>query len=202
MNRRKFMFAGLGAGALLAGTAAWMRPADRGGPYDDYFRALNRELKANGPMCPVLLIDLDRLDHNIDVVMRSVRRGGKHLRLVEKSLPSPGLLAYIARRAGTRRLMSFHQPFLNHDAVAFADADILLGKPLPVRSAELFYREHKGAFDPARQLQWLIDTPQRLRQYLALAQGWVPGCASTSNWTSACIAAEWPTRPRWANCWR
>lgn len=121
-----------------------MRPADRGGPYDDYFRALNRELKANGPMCPVLLIDLDRLDHNIDVVMRSVRRGGKHLRLVEKSLPSPGLLAYIARRAGTRRLMSFHQPFLNHDAVAFADADILLGKPLPVRSAELFYREHKG----------------------------------------------------------
>lgn len=171
MNRRKFMFAGLGAGALLAGTAAWMRPADRGGPYDDYFRALNRELKANGPMCPVLLIDLDRLDHNIDVVMRSVRRGGKHLRLVEKSLPSPGLLAYIARRAGTRRLMSFHQPFLNHDAVAFADADILLGKPLPVRSAELFYREHKGAFDPARQLQWLIDTPQRLRQYLALAQG-------------------------------
>ena len=82
-----------------------------------------------------------------------------------------GLLAYIARRAGTRRLMSFHQPFLNHDAVAFADADILLGKPLPVRSAELFYREHKGAFDPARQLQWLIDTPQRLRQYLALAQG-------------------------------
>ena len=40
--------------------------------------------------------------------------------------------------------MSFHQPFLNHDAVAFADADILLGKPLPVRSAELFYREHKG----------------------------------------------------------
>ncbi len=171
MNRRKFMFAGLGAGALLAGAAAWMRPADRGGPYDDYFRALNRELKANGPMCPVLLIDLDRLDHNIDVVMRSVRRGGKHLRLVEKSLPSPGLLAYIARRAGTRRLMSFHQPFLNHDAVAFADADILLGKPLPVRSAELFYREHKGAFDPARQLQWLIDTPQRLRQYLALAQG-------------------------------
>lgn len=171
MNRRKFMFAGLGTGALLAGTAAWMRPADRGGPYDDYFRALNRELKANGPMCPVLLIDLDRLDHNIDVVMRSVRRGGKHLRLVEKSLPSPGLLAYIARRAGTRRLMSFHQPFLNHDAVAFPDADILLGKPLPVRSAELFYREHKGAFDPARQLQWLIDTPQRLRQYLALAQG-------------------------------
>eukprot|EP01132_Coremiostelium_polycephalum_P020747 gene20747-24653_t len=77
-------------------------------------------------MRPVMLIDLDRLDHNIDVVMQSVQRGGKHLRLVEKSLPSPGLLAYIAKRAGTQRLMSFHQPFLNHDAQVFPDADILL----------------------------------------------------------------------------
>ena len=36
-------------------------------------------------MQPVMLIDLDRLDHNIDVVMQSVQRGGKHLRLVEKN---------------------------------------------------------------------------------------------------------------------
>ncbi|NMX60597.1 DSD1 family PLP-dependent enzyme [Pseudomonas sp. WS 5021] len=148
-----------------------MRPADRGAPYSAYFRQLNHQLKAHGPMRPVLLIDLDRLDHNIDIVMQSVRRGGKHLRLVEKSLPAPGLLAYIAQRAGTQRLMSFHQPFLNHDAQVFPDADILLGKPLPVRSAELFYQGHQGPFDPARQLQWLLDTPQRLQQYLALAQG-------------------------------
>ncbi|WP_199796908.1 DSD1 family PLP-dependent enzyme [Pseudomonas chlororaphis] len=148
-----------------------MRPADRGGPYSDYFRALNQELKAHGPMRPVMLIDLDRLDHNIDVVLQSVKRGGKQLRLVEKSLPSPGLLDYIGQRAGTQRLMSFHQPFLNHDAQRFPEADILLGKPLPVRSAELFYQGHKGPFDPARQLQWLIDTPEHLQQYLALARG-------------------------------
>ncbi|NMX59366.1 MULTISPECIES: DSD1 family PLP-dependent enzyme [unclassified Pseudomonas] len=148
-----------------------MRPSDRGGPYSEYFRRLNDELKAHGPMRPVMLIDLDRLDHNIDVVMQSVQRGGKHLRLVEKSLPSPGLLAYIAKRAGTARLMSFHQPFLNHDAQVFPEADILMGKPLPVRSAELFYQTHKGPFDPARQLQWLLDTPERLQHYLALAQG-------------------------------
>ncbi|WP_165798696.1 DSD1 family PLP-dependent enzyme [Pseudomonas laurylsulfativorans] len=148
-----------------------MRPGDRGAPYNDYFRTLNRELKDHGPMRPVMLIDLDRLDHNIDVVMQSVKRGGKHLRLVEKSLPAPGLLSYIAQRAGTQRLMSFHQPFLNHDAVQFSEADILLGKPLPVRSAELFYQSHKGPFDPSKQLQWLLDTPQRLQQYLALAQG-------------------------------
>ncbi|WP_176465264.1 DSD1 family PLP-dependent enzyme [Pseudomonas sp. Irchel s3b6] len=148
-----------------------MRPGDRGGPYSDYFRALNQELQRNGPMRPLLLIDLERLDHNIDVVMQSVKRGGKQLRLVEKSLPSPELLAYISQRAGTQRLMSFHQPFLNHDAQRFPGSDILLGKPLPVRSAELFYRLHKGPFDPARQLQWLLDTPEHMQQYLALAQG-------------------------------
>ncbi|AZD68032.1 D-serine deaminase, pyridoxal phosphate-dependent [Pseudomonas chlororaphis] len=171
MNRRNFLLGTAGVGALLAGVGAWLRPADRGGPYSDYFRALNRELKAHGPMRPVMLIDLDRLDHNIDVVLQSVKRGGKQLRLVEKSLPSPELLAYIGQRAGTQRLMSFHQPFLNHDAQRFPKADILLGKPLPVRSAELFYQGHKGPFDPARQLQWLIDTPEHLQQYLALARG-------------------------------
>ncbi|MBT2339333.1 MULTISPECIES: DSD1 family PLP-dependent enzyme [Pseudomonas] len=170
-NRRGFLKGTLGAGVLLAGVGALLRPQDRGGPYTDYFRQLNRELKANGPMRPVILVDLDRLDHNIDVAKASVRRTGKQLRLVEKSLPSAGLLNYIAQRAETRRLMSFHQPFLNHDALQFADADILLGKPLPVRSAELFYQQHKGPFDPSRQLQWLLDTPERLEQYRALAQG-------------------------------
>lgn len=168
MNRRHFV---LGTAALFTAGAWLLRPSDRGAPYSEYFRNLNNELKAHGPMRPVMLIDLDRLDHNIDVVMQSVQRGGKQLRLVEKSLPSPGLLAYIAKRAGTQRLMSFHQPFLNHDAQVFPDADILMGKPLPVRSAELFYQTHKGPFDPSRQLQWLLDTPERLQQYLKLAQG-------------------------------
>jgi D-serine deaminase-like pyridoxal phosphate-dependent protein len=169
MKRRTLLLAGLGAGGLLAG--AWLRPGDQGRPHDDYFQALNRELAANGPMRPVLLIDLDRLDHNIEVVRGFLARSGKQLRLVEKSLPAPELLRYIGERLGTRKLMSFHQPFLNHDARLFPDADILLGKPLPVRSALLFYQQHRGTFDPERQLQWLIDTPERLRQYLTLARG-------------------------------
>lgn len=169
MKRRTLVLAGLGAGGLLA--AAWLRPRDRGQPHDAYFQALNQELKAHGPMRPALLIDLDRLDQNIEVVRQFLARSGKQLRLVEKSLPAPGLLRYIGERIGTQRLMSFHQPFLNHDARLFPEADILLGKPLPVRSAQLFYAQHRGPFDPARQLQWLIDTPERLQQYLALARG-------------------------------
>ena len=130
VNRRNFVLGTLGIGALLVGVGAWLRPGNRGGPYSEYFRALNNELKTKGPMRPVLLIDLDRLDHNIDVVMRSVKRAGKQLRLVEKSLPSPGLLSYIGQRAGTQRLMSFHQPFLNHDAQVYPQSDILLGLSL------------------------------------------------------------------------
>lgn len=169
MKRRHVL---LGLGALAIGGGFYKRPKDNGAPYNDYFAALNAELKAKGPMRPSMVIDLDALDHNIDTVAASVAKvPGRHFRIVEKSLPSPKLLAYIAARAKTSRLMSFHQPFLNHDAVMFPEADILIGKPLPVRSAELFYKTHQGPFDPSRQLQWLIDTPARAAQYLELAKG-------------------------------
>ncbi len=172
MKRRNVLL-GLGGAVALGGIGAVLsRPKDHGAPYNDYFAALNAELKANGPMRPSLVIDLDALDHNIDTVVASVAKvPGRHFRVVEKSLPSPKLLAYISARAKTNRLMSFHQPFLNHDAVMFPESDILIGKPLPVRSAELFYKTHQGPFDPARQLQWLIDTPAHAAQYLALAKG-------------------------------
>jgi len=52
----------------------------------------------------------------------------------------------------------------------FPDADILLGKPLPVAAAAQFYRDYQAPFNPAKQLHWLIDTPERLKQYLNLAQ--------------------------------
>lgn len=168
MSRRKVLLGTLGVAAVGAFA---LRPGDNGAPYDDYFRALNEELKKNGPMRPCMVVDLDRVDHNLDLVLRSLKQGGKHYRIVEKSLPSHALIDYVAKRSGTKRLMSFHQPFLNIDAKIFPDFDILMGKPLPVASAALFYKQHKGPFDASRQLQWLLDTPERLLQYLALAKG-------------------------------
>lgn len=168
MKRRNFVLGTLGAGAAALW---WAKPSGRGAPYAPYFRTLNAELRRNGPMQPVMVIDLDRLDANIDRVVSTLRGAGKHYRIVEKSLPSPKLIDYIARRAQTDRLMSFHQPFLNHDAEFFPGFNVLMGKPLPVRAAAQFYRELKSTFDPARQLQWLCDTPQRLREYAELARG-------------------------------
>ena len=170
MKRRHFIWtAALGLGVLAGGFA--VRPGNQGQPYSEYFKALNEELKRHGPMQPVALIDLDALDHNIEVLAQAIKTSGKHLRLVAKSLPSPDLLRYLSQRLNTQRLMSFHQPFLNQDARLFEKGDILLGKPLPARAAQIFYQQHRGAFDPAKQLQWLVDTPACISDYLALAQG-------------------------------
>ena len=168
MKRRHLLLGGL---AAAGATAAGLRPSPEGAPHSAYFARLQKELQEHGPMKPCLVVDLDRLDRNIDRVVASVgRQPGRHLRVVEKSLPSAGLLEYVCQRSGSRRLMSFHQPFLNLDARRWPQADILLGKPLPARSAARFYAQHRGPFQPQQQLQWLIDSPQRLQQYLQLAQ--------------------------------
>ena len=75
------------------------------------------------------------------------------------------------RASGSNRLMLFHQPFVNQVALRFPATDILLGKPMPVAAARNFYQQFSGGgFDPARQLRWLLDTPQRLAQYDQLAR--------------------------------
>ena len=166
LSRRGFVLGGaaVAAGALLA------RPADEGGPYPPYFAALDRGLKDAGIAHPVMVVDLDRVERNLARVKAMI---GPHqtYRVVVKSLPSLPLLDHILAAAETRALMAFHQPFLNQVALARPDVDLLLGKPLPVRAAARFYREHRGAFDPARQLQWLVDAPARLAEYAALARG-------------------------------
>jgi D-serine deaminase-like pyridoxal phosphate-dependent protein len=152
----------------MAGILWFVRPDDDGGSYDPYFRALNATLRQRGPARPTLVLDLDRLDRNIAVLRESIR-APKSFRVVDKSLPSIPLLEYIFEHAATNRVMSFHQPFLSQVAEQLPNAQILLGKPMPMRSAETFYAGLRGAFDPDRQLQWLIDTPERLAEYATLA---------------------------------
>ncbi|WP_285960149.1 alanine racemase [Pseudomonas tohonis] len=166
MKRRHLL--GLGA---LGALGLWaMRPGDQGRPHAPYFASLQNLLKQEGGGVPQLVIDLDRLDANADLLAQ--RLGTLPLRLVAKSLASNGLLEYLAKRLDTRRFMVFHQPQINQLAQAFPDADLLLGKPLPVAAALAFYQQlgNGQPFDPSRQLTWLVDSPQRLAQYLELAQ--------------------------------
>lgn len=158
----------------LAATAAtagilWS-PQARASAHDTYYAKLNELLKKDGPGRPVMLIDIERMHHNIDVLAASTGPD-KTYRVVVKSLPSVPLLQAVMRRAKTNSLMVFHQPFLNEVARSFPTSDALLGKPMPAQAARTFYRKlGTTPYDAAGKVQWLIDSQERLLQYQHLAR--------------------------------
>lgn len=88
-----------------------------------------------------------------------------------KSLPSLPLVRRVMELADTRRLMIFDLSFLDAVARGVPGADVLFGKPMPAVLAARFYDEFaSGTFDPARHVHWLIDTPQRPKEYARLAE--------------------------------
>jgi D-serine deaminase-like pyridoxal phosphate-dependent protein len=171
MKRRSVLWGSAALAAAGAGAAWIKKPRDQGAPHDPYFAQLNALLRDSGPGHPAMVLDLDRINQNIASITDTIA-DGKTYRIVVKSLPSLPLLEHVMRQARTRALMVFHQPFLSAVAQALPDSDVLMGKPMPVSAVRTFYRRLPGnGFDPARQLQWLIDTPERLAQYLAFARG-------------------------------
>lgn len=166
VSRRKVLLTSAG----LVGLAAISRPGDRGGSYTDYFSEMNYVLRSNGIDTPVLVIDLDILDRNIDRVVQSVNSSpNKNYRVVTKSIPSPKLVEYVSARAKTNSQMIFHRPFLQAMTDQDPNTDVLIGKPMPIAAVAKYYAEHNSSFNPAEQLQWLIDSNARLQQYLELA---------------------------------
>nr|BFF39411.1 DSD1 family PLP-dependent enzyme [Tenacibaculum mesophilum] len=140
---------------------------------DAYFKILNKELKNYQRAIPCLLVDLDILDENITEVISNFRKDAS-LRVVIKSLPSVQLIEYILEKTHSSKLMVFHQPFLTDLVARLGDkADILLGKPMPIKTAEYFYnnlpQQHNG-FNPFTQIQWLVDTKKRIEEYINLAK--------------------------------
>lgn len=149
-----------------------IKPGDKGGAYQPYFAALNAELRAKGPGRPVIIVDLGRLDKNIALVKKNLKSPVK-FRLVVKSIPSIWLMRYILARMESNGVMVFHGPDLTYLAdQRERNLDILLGKPMPINAVKEFYRTLPtgSGFDPAKQVQWLVDTPERLRQYLMFAK--------------------------------
>jgi D-serine deaminase-like pyridoxal phosphate-dependent protein len=146
------------------------KPRAKAGAHDDYFRALQTALQNAGLFRPTLVIDRARLAHNIGRLQTHLPKN-KHYRIVAKSLPSLRLIETVRAATGSDRLMVFDQPFLNFIGTQMSDARVLLGKPMPVGAAQRFFAQHRNAaFDPASQIEWLVDTPQRLAEYRDLAQ--------------------------------
>jgi D-serine deaminase-like pyridoxal phosphate-dependent protein len=118
-----------------------------------------------------MVLDLDVLDENLRELNRNMA-DPKRFRLVVKSLPSIDLIRYVLEQTKTRKAMVFHRPFLNLVVEEFPETDVLLGKPFPVQAARIFYAKLRDTsrFDPAKNLQWLIDSHERLLQYQQLAR--------------------------------
>lgn len=155
----------LGGGAL----ATALKPQDQGAGHSAYFKAISKALDTASAAKPTLVIDKQKLLANIKTLKSHIGHRFAY-RIVAKSLPSIDLLKTVMAAADTQRLMLFHQPFLTAVAQQLPDSDVLLGKPLPIAAAARFYQQLGGsAFSPSTQLQWLIDTPQRLQQYADLA---------------------------------
>ncbi len=167
LSRRNLMIGGAG----LAGAAILMsKPGDESGPREAYFLDLQAALTEAGIAAPTLVIDRARLDANIDTLVGHLPDGMAY-RIVAKSLPSLDLIGHIRKRSGSDRLMTFNQPMLSVLSRAMPEADQLLGKPLPVAAARNYFNALSAEDAPAAaQVQWLIDTPQRLRQYQELAR--------------------------------
>lgn len=170
MKRRSLVFGTLGMAIAAALGTLFFRPKDMGENHNSYFSGLNDLLKRDGPGRPLMLVDIDRINQNIDRIADAVGPE-KTYRIVVKSLPSMALLDHIMKRANTNALMVFHQPFLNAIIDEFPQADILLGKPMPVSAVEVFYQKISPEQSQiAEKIQWLVDTPERLLQYQELAK--------------------------------
>jgi D-serine deaminase-like pyridoxal phosphate-dependent protein len=160
----------LGGAAVAAGGAVLMnKPHDHSGPRDPYFLSVQAALLGAGIAWPTLVIDRKRLSDNVRTLKTHLPTGMGY-RIVAKSLPSIGLLSHIRDLSGTDRLMTFNQPMLSQLSVDMPDASQLVGKPLPVRATRHYFETLPAdASAAANNIEWLIDTPERLQQYAALA---------------------------------
>ncbi len=185
LNRRNFLTYTAAAGALraVAGTllTAGVTGCGVSGagddsqslgsnlPDGDYFKQVGADLAAAGFGTPQIIIDLDRLDANADSISSDI--GAGRYRIVEKSLPSLDLLNYIQNRTGTNRFLLLHLPFLPALLAAFPNAQVLVGKNQPINAVTTFFNSLSAAdrVDAASRVQFLVDSPTRLSELVALA---------------------------------
>ncbi len=162
VSRRRFI---AGAAGVTGLSAIGLRPSDRSGPSDPYFKHLSEALHQAGIATPTLVVDADKLEKNVATLVSHLPEGMGY-RVVAKSLPSPDLIHLVARQANTRRLMTFNLPMLEALSPSELNYEQLLGKPLPVAAANQFL----NAGHPISDIQWLMDTTERAKQYEALAK--------------------------------
>ncbi|HEX5276474.1 MAG TPA: alanine racemase [Fluviicoccus sp.] len=167
IRRRTLIAGGLAGGAALA---FGVKPGDRGGSHNDYFRQLSKALQVVNLVRPTLVLDYARFLANAEQVRKTMVEGPGRLpaRIVVKSLPALGFMNVLMQVLQTQRVMVFNMPMLDIITRNYPDADILFGKPMPVAAVRHWlYTEANRERLP--QIQWLVDTPIRLQEFAELA---------------------------------
>lgn len=137
---------------------------------DTYFTDLEDALQSAGIAWPVMTLDLQRFNANIDKMM-SMIPGGVGFRIPVKSLPCSQMIRHICERTGTDRVMTFNLQMLRDVSRSFPQLDQLLGKPLPVNALVAYLQTAPSLGASAvEKIQWLIDTPRRLEEYRSVAE--------------------------------
>lgn len=134
--------------------------------YLDYFQELQKTLHEQGNGQPQLILDLSKLEQNIDWLQHKMPIHLKP-RLVVKSLANSMLLKRIAKAFNIQSFMVFHLPHAVHILQAYTQADILMGKPVPLQCLKSFIEDQA---EHLPKVQWLIDSAERLKNYLAYAK--------------------------------
>lgn len=173
LNRRSFLqsvAAGLALGSVGCGDSPKMSGGADQVPATDYFGQIGADLDAAGIGTPRIFVDLDRLDENAAEILSKV--GRERYRIVEKSLPSLDLLAYVQERTGSNKFMVLHLPFLPAILEAFPDADVLIGKAQPTPAVESLFEGLSTEAWPsvASRVQFIADSRTRLDELAGLAR--------------------------------
>ncbi len=173
MNRRAFLksvAAGAALGTVGCGDSSTESAGTAQAPVTGYFEQIAADLNAMGIGTPRLFIDLDRLDANAAKILAEV--GVERYRIVEKSLTSLELLAYVKERTGAEKFMVLHLPFLPPILDAFPNADVLIGKAQPTPAVETLINTFDRVDWPsvASRVQFIADSRARLDELTALAR--------------------------------
>jgi len=134
-----------------------------------YFSALQKALQDAGFFRPMLVLDRQRVKANTDLMLSHLQQDFAY-RTVAKSLPAEELISQVMEHTGSRKIMAFHQPFLKQALALWPDAELLLGKPMPVAAVKDFFDTVDNPLQAAHQVQWLVDSVQRINQYREFAQ--------------------------------
>lgn len=129
------------------------------------FRSYDKALKQAGIAEPVILLDKQVLQQNINEIER-LCGADQSYRIVAKSLPSAELLAVMDASFSNSGFMVFSRLMLDELLPLYPDKDMLMGKPLPVASVKAVLQAFPKA---AETVQWLVDTNERLLALETLA---------------------------------